>query len=618
MDNKSETTIGGLSFGYASHPGERPNQEDRWEVRAFETADGQTAVLALVADGIGGGKAGEMASHLAKETVRDYVLTRRPTTSLIPITLIQAFREANQRIYAEAERDPSFAGMGTTCTAIVIVESYRLYLAHVGDSRAYLVRGNNMTQLTIDHTWAEEARQAGRSPEEIRMHPNRHVIKRYLGIDPDMQIDTRYRSPEGDGKAIADSASKPLFLQNGDTLLLCTDGLTDVLSEAQILATLRRQNASQAAQSLVEQTLRAPLPAGTKAKDNITTVILNLPGWHKAGPALPVWLLSIGIVALIGVGVILLRRPFIIDKDLTPTKTSVALVSASMAQPRQTNLVSPSPSSGMAIIKVSPSASLVKDDVSTRASVTEPPTVTPVIITPTPTKSFSPTVGRTVASNQGTITLLSPQDGMEIRTERVTFKWSYPESLLAFEYFEIRIWKCGDESPIDTIEVYRHEDDQYIAEWQVKGYECYHWQVFLMQRKTREGKQEKSQSSKRSFTAQKTGEPQSPMPTSTTQPMPTSTTQPTPVPTTQPTPVPTTQPTSTPTTQPTPTPTTQPTPVPTTQPTPVPTTQPTPVPTTQPTPVPTTPVPPPPVTQATPTPVTPPSTPPVTPTATPS
>lgn len=109
--------------------------------------------------------------------------------------------------------------MGTTCTVVVIV-GLRLYLAHVGDTRAYVVRGRHIHQLSIDHTWAEEALEAARSPEDIRTHPNRNAIKRFLGIDPDMEVDTRYVAvSDSEGRTsrrqdrYRDSAEEPLLLE---------------------------------------------------------------------------------------------------------------------------------------------------------------------------------------------------------------------------------------------------------------------------------------------------------------------------------------------------------------------------------------------------------------------
>ena len=157
-------TADGLLVGQDENEGQRPTQEDRFEACEFKTADGREVLLALVADGIGGRNTGERASQIAKEVIPGFVQGKAPSASEIPVALVGAFEEANRRIYEESEADPSRKGMGTTCTTVAVI-GHRLYLAHVGDSRAYLVRGRRIRQLSIDHTVAEEALQQGRSWE---------------------------------------------------------------------------------------------------------------------------------------------------------------------------------------------------------------------------------------------------------------------------------------------------------------------------------------------------------------------------------------------------------------------------------------------------------------------
>ena len=487
MNNETSSTIGALTFGVKSSEGQRPNQEDRWEARAFETADGQTAVLALVADGIGGGKAGEMASYLAKETVRDYVLAQRPTTSAIPSTLVRAFEEANQRIYAEAEKDPSLAGMGTTCTAVVVV-GYRLYLAHVGDTRAYLVRGSGITQLSVDHTWAEEALRAGRSEEEIRQHPNRHVIKRYLGIDLAMKVDTHYRPFGDEGQELVDSVKEPLFLQDGDTLLLCSDGLTDVLGDPQILSVLRGRRAPQAASALVEQALKVPLPPDKK-KDNITALVFNLPGWRKGGLALSRLLPAAGAVALIlaavGVAAFLLAQENC-NGEITPTPT----MTKATGQVTETTTVPPQATKSATATRTASHTPTPPTATLTATPTLEPSTVTPVVFTPTVPPTATPT--RPPVTNTPTIekgrelVLLGPgcgEGGEWVKGDTAPLKWTFDRSLKETEYFEVRIWPKGS-NPDQAIKIPNIKEAHYS--WNIAGYGYtlvqYEWQVVLMRR----------------------------------------------------------------------------------------------------------------------------------------
>lgn len=265
-----------LLRGCQSDVGKRPNQEDRWKICEFQTADGRLATLALVADGIGGHNTGEIASEMAKEMIPARLLGRPLSTNEIARRLQASLDEASQAIFRASLTDSNRSGMGTTCTAIVVSDR-RLYLAHVGDSRAYLFRDRQLRQLTIDHTWAEEAIRAGRSPEEIRTHPNRGVIMRYLGIDTTINIDTRYR---GAAAEIVDTLQAgPLFLEPGDTLLLCTDGVSDSIEPRQIAKLMAHSDCQTAADTLVSRALRAG------ATDNMTAVVLRLPDGVSTGTA---------------------------------------------------------------------------------------------------------------------------------------------------------------------------------------------------------------------------------------------------------------------------------------------------------------------------------------------
>ena len=491
MNNEPPTTIGELTFGVASREGQRPNQEDRWEARAFETADGQTAVLALVADGIGGGKAGEMASYLAKETVREYILAQRPITSAIPVTLVKALEEANQRIYERAEQDPGLVGMGTTCTAVVIV-GYRLYLAHVGDTRAYLVRGNKITQLSVDHNFAEELRRLGRPEEEIRQHPNRHVIKRYLGIDPQMKVDTHYRSPDNGG--IVDSVERPLYLQDGDTLLLCSDGLTDVLEDQQLLSVLRRWRASQAAPALVERALKAPPPTGSKEKDNVTALVFNLPGWRKAGPTFSQVSLMVGALAIIIVAVAIATFTLAQERmdKITPTPTTAQGIAQAVETPTAPPTVAKRATATPRLTSRTQTAIAVAAP-SVTSSPTEQPTSTPVEFTPTSTPTATVTKTPTpLIGKGGELLLLEPACGGQwIEGDTAILRWKYGRSLRTNEYFEIRIWP-KDSSPekpthTDKVDKWKSLEDGSIEaqyEWKIAGYNPvypvqYEWKVFV-------------------------------------------------------------------------------------------------------------------------------------------
>ncbi len=265
-----------ITIGYATHPGRTgKNNEDDYVV--FETqpttGDGTTypsIQVAMVADGIGGNIAGETASHLAAE---NFHKTFTALTSPPRRRLVEAIETANLAIYDRAINDSNLQGMGTTIVAAALLGN-ELFVAHAGDSRAYLIRGGRAHQLSIDHTWAQEAIDAGRlTPERAKEHPNRHVIKRFLGIAPEVEVDTMMvdynGAPVNSDKLHEASKADVLRIQPGDTILLCSDGLTDVVSDKQIEQTVKKYNVQDAANQLIDMANKAGGP------DNITVVMMQ-------------------------------------------------------------------------------------------------------------------------------------------------------------------------------------------------------------------------------------------------------------------------------------------------------------------------------------------------------
>ncbi|MCL1877619.1 MAG: Stp1/IreP family PP2C-type Ser/Thr phosphatase, partial [Defluviitaleaceae bacterium] len=178
--------------------------------------------LFIVADGMGGHKAGEIASSMAVEKfsgfIRDFPAQDfvRPEDYLD--LLISAAQHAGDEINKKAKSDESTSGMGTTLTAGVI-DGDKIFLVHIGDSRAYLVHLLSMSQITTDHTFVEELLQTGRvTAEEAKTHPRRHVLTRVLGVPENMQIDGIVRDI-GDATAV----------------LLCSDGLTNMLDDESMM-----------------------------------------------------------------------------------------------------------------------------------------------------------------------------------------------------------------------------------------------------------------------------------------------------------------------------------------------------------------------------------------------
>ncbi|MDQ3939730.1 MAG: Stp1/IreP family PP2C-type Ser/Thr phosphatase [Actinomycetota bacterium] len=205
--------------------------------------------LFAVADGMGGHVAGDVASQTAIETITEKAADREPRETTALESLI---KEANAAIWSKAQEEPSLRGMGTTCTLIVVDDS-QAHIGHVGDSRAYLFREGELSQLTEDHTLVGRMVREGRlRPEEAERHPQRSIITRVLGVDEDVQVDT---------------ASIPV--KEGDRLLICSDGLTSMLDVSEIRQVLADEPDPQAA---VDRLVDLANDAG--GEDNVTAVVL--------------------------------------------------------------------------------------------------------------------------------------------------------------------------------------------------------------------------------------------------------------------------------------------------------------------------------------------------------
>lgn len=199
--------------------------------------------LFAVADGMGGHQGGEVASSLALETIGK---GSRPIEQMV--------QEANQAVYRRADQDPGLSGMGTTLTALV-ADGEVLRMAHVGDSRAYMLRDGRLQQLTKDHTVVQRLVDEGKlTAEEAEIHPQRSILTRALGVDESLQVDQGAIEP-----------------RTGDRLLLCSDGLTGMVDEERITRILiENPDPQAAADALVE----AANEAG--GQDNITAVVMDV------------------------------------------------------------------------------------------------------------------------------------------------------------------------------------------------------------------------------------------------------------------------------------------------------------------------------------------------------
>ena len=227
--------------GYVTHRGRvRDGNEDALLV------DGQLRVFA-VADGVGGHRAGEVASGTAVEAIRASLARGE--------AIDEAIRDANHAIFARANADASLHGMGTTVTAAIVAGEGQLLIGHVGDSRAYLVRDGALSRLTTDHSLVQELLVEGRiTADQAATHPQRSIITRAVGMETNIDVDVY-----------------PVEVHDGDQLLLCSDGLTDMVSEHGVHEILSEGGAPQdRAEALVDRALE------NGGADNVTAIVLHV------------------------------------------------------------------------------------------------------------------------------------------------------------------------------------------------------------------------------------------------------------------------------------------------------------------------------------------------------
>jgi len=242
----------GRSFGITDTGRRRRQNEDAYVCEP---------PLFAIADGMGGAQAGEVASRLAAAAIAEGERGYEETD------VAELVRAANTRVYRHAVEDPAVAGMGTTVTvAMVHAAAGTVVIGHVGDSRAYRIRDEQLEQLTADHSLVAELVRTGRlTPEQAIDHPHRSVITRAVGTEPSVDVDTF-----------------TLETEHGDLYLLCSDGLTDMVSDGDILALAdaAEREPDAVAHRLVEAANRAG------GDDNITVVVFEIVEGEPDAPTL--------------------------------------------------------------------------------------------------------------------------------------------------------------------------------------------------------------------------------------------------------------------------------------------------------------------------------------------
>lgn len=264
IDQPHRAVFGGTSTGLV-----RLENEDRFVYAFFQTGreDTTPVILALVADGVGGQNAGERAASITVELIPDY-FEKFEAGDLLK-GLQDAMLAANQEVIRQAALDPALAGMACTCAAILLAGE-RLFIANLGDSRIYLQRSGKLIQISRDHTWESEARQPGYGQQagEKQKNQRSHIITRYLGSPIPPKVDVGLYLGEGEVTASA-MRHQGLELGKDDRVLICSDGLTDMVTDEEINHIMAIYPANQ----LVEELTSAALNNG--GLDNITIVIVG-------------------------------------------------------------------------------------------------------------------------------------------------------------------------------------------------------------------------------------------------------------------------------------------------------------------------------------------------------
>jgi len=206
----------------------------------------------IVADGMGGHLAGEIASQLAVKTIEDYLIAHLESDD-VEDCIRSAISQANKDVYLKSLDNVDYRGMGTTCSMVVLKDK-KIHIGHVGDSRIYFVNQSGIDQITTDHSLVESLVENGEiTREEARHHPKRHVITRAIGTDPTVEVDY--------AKFDADTILK---------IVICSDGLTEKVEDLEILKTINTHTIDESVNVLVE------LANDRGGSDNISVILISL------------------------------------------------------------------------------------------------------------------------------------------------------------------------------------------------------------------------------------------------------------------------------------------------------------------------------------------------------
>lgn len=232
----------------------RENNEDSYLELNIDNSD-KKLLLLVVADGMGGHNAGEIASRTVVNSIENYFKSQKEELKKDALkSLKNSIEGANREVIKASSDNEELSGMGSTCTAMLILDN-KTFLAHVGDSRAYLVRQKKITQLTKDHTLAEKMLDSGiMTEEEAKKSPHRNMLIKAVGISDEIEVETY----------------EPFNTAPGDIYLLCSDGLTEYIDEEEICSILNIYDPEEACNLLVK------IANKRGGKDNITVQIAKV------------------------------------------------------------------------------------------------------------------------------------------------------------------------------------------------------------------------------------------------------------------------------------------------------------------------------------------------------
>lgn len=321
--SKSKSPVG-FAHGHIGAATKIREYEDRHFFGNITTAAGLQITLAIVADGVGGSNLGQRAAQLTIEMIikscKDSSITD------IPLLLGKSIGHANQAVYKEARRYSDRGQMSAT-VSIAALHQQRLYVANVGDSRVYLVRDKIINQLTVDHTWANKYIRAGKlSKKKALSHPNADMLARSVGYEPKVKVDLGLYLKENSESGEEAFHNQGLKLGPNDLVLVCSDGLIksrhDVVGhyveDEEIIQVMNSGTPEQAAKTLVD------LAVGRNVDDNVTAVVVNMPG-RKINPLSRLPKISTSAVVVLSI-VLLILGSFLTSRIVNPPERETIII----------------------------------------------------------------------------------------------------------------------------------------------------------------------------------------------------------------------------------------------------------------------------------------------------